>query len=135
MAYPAGFVRRLIAAYEDIAIERKVVGVDGVIYFRLLRRSLEVPSALQIRRVAQRNCLVNQLGLEGIVFRAVDVDGFPPINLLSRDAPLAFAIEVTAGACRKYASRTDTSGSIERTMHSGLPTNRQATNLFGTSRK
>ena len=93
LVYPAGFVRRLIAAYDNIAVERKVVGVEGVVYSDFFDG--QPKSQLQYRCDDRLESLqlVNQLGFEGIVFRRSDVDDFPPIDLLAPQAPLNLAIQ------------------------------------------
>jgi len=84
--YPAGYIPRMIAAYDDIAVERKIVGITGIIYSDFFdgrpasMLAYKPDDPLDIAR------LVNQLGLEGIVFRPDDIADFSSVDLL---APLA----------------------------------------------
>ncbi|MGD0143294.1 MAG: glycosyltransferase family 4 protein [Rhizomicrobium sp.] len=83
----------MIAAYDDVAIERKIVGVEGIIYsdfFDGLPTSQLVYKSDEALGPTQ---LVNQLGLEGIVFRPGDIDGFPAIDLLAAHAALNLAMQ------------------------------------------
>ncbi len=84
--YPAGFVRRMIAAYDDIAIERKIVGASGVVYSDFFDGRPGSMLAYKPDDPLDIACLVNQLGLEAIVFRPGDIADFPNLDLL---APLA----------------------------------------------
>ncbi len=93
LVYPTGFVRRMIAAYDDIAIARKVVGVDGVVYSDFFDGSPRSQLYYRCDQPLQKHNLVNQLGFEGIAFRGADVGDFPPIDLLAPQTALTFAIQ------------------------------------------
>ena len=93
LAYPAGLVRRMIAAYDNIALSRKVVGVDGVVFSDFYDGLRNSQLHYRCDQALQRPSLVNQLGFEGIVFRGGDVDDFPSIDLLAPQSPLSFAIQ------------------------------------------
>ena len=93
VGYPAGLVRRMIAAYDNIALSRKVVGVDGVVFSDFYDGLRNSQLHYRCDQALQRPSLVNQLGFEGIVFRGGDVDDFPSIDLLAPQSPLSFAIQ------------------------------------------
>jgi glycosyltransferase involved in cell wall biosynthesis len=93
LVYPAGFVRRMIAAYDDVAVNRKVVGVEGLVYSDFFDGLPKSQVHYRCDELLKRHSLVNQLGFEGIVFRGGDVDDFPSTDLLTSHAPLNFAIE------------------------------------------
>ena len=93
LVYPAGFVRRLIAAYDDIAVDRKIIGIEGVVYSDFFDGQAESLLRYKCDDPLESHHLVNQLGFEGIVFRRGDVDDFPPTDLLAPHAPLNFAVQ------------------------------------------
>ena len=93
MVYPAGYVRKIIAAYDDVAIARKIVGVEGVIYSDFLDRQSASRLVYKSEDPLARHSLVNQLGLEGIVFRGRDVVDFPALDLTSPHADLLLAVQ------------------------------------------
>jgi glycosyltransferase involved in cell wall biosynthesis len=93
LIYPAGYIRRMIAAYDDIAVERKIVGTEGIVYSdffdgqdtsRLLHKSDDP---------LDRHCLVNQLGLAAIVFRGEDIAELSIVDLTAPLAGLNLAVQ------------------------------------------
>jgi glycosyltransferase involved in cell wall biosynthesis len=93
VVYPAGYVRRMIAAYDDIAVERKIVGVEGVIYSDFFDGLAASRLVYKSDEAVGQSCLVNQLGLEGMIFRSGDFENIPAIDLLAPRAALNFAIQ------------------------------------------
>jgi glycosyltransferase involved in cell wall biosynthesis len=93
LVYPAGYVRRMIAAYDDIAIDRKIAGVEGVMYSDFFDGQPASRLIFKSEDPLDRHRLVNELGLEGIVFRPDDIAGFPFVDLMAPDAGLNLAVQ------------------------------------------
>jgi glycosyltransferase involved in cell wall biosynthesis len=71
--YPADYVRRMLAVYEDIALDRKIIGIQGTIYPDFFDGASMLVHATE--DALAKHQLVNQLDTATLLCRGVELPG------------------------------------------------------------